>query len=139
MPFYEILYETGASSVACYENDEEAERAIGEHHKRAVNGEPGGPIGAPAERIKAVFVREEHPNDYNVEGTMSADVAKSEVDALIKAGGASNKGVIPLDQLAVEVRNLAHPMVVGKENAFDSNYKMKADRSLDVKFLEGGK
>lgn len=137
MPYYEIMFETGASAVACYEDDAEAERAIAEHHRRAVNGEPGGPIGAPAERIAAVYVRDEHPNDYNVDGTVSAEVAKSEVDALIKAGGASNKGVIPLDQLAVEVRNLAHPMVAGKENNFDSNYKMKADRSLDMKFLKG--
>lgn len=139
MPYYEIMFETGASAVACYENDEEAERAIAAHHQRAVSGEPGGPIGQPAERVAAVYVRDTHPDDYNSDGTMSADVAKSEIDSLIKAGGASNKGVIPLDQLAVEVRNLAHPMVVGKENAFDSNYKMKADRNLDTKFLEGGK
>ena len=139
MPYYEIMYETGASSVACYEDDAEAERAIGEHNHRAITGEPGGPIGQPAERVAAVYVRDEHPDNYNTEGTMSADVAKSEIDSLIKAGGASNKGVIPLDQLAVEVRNLAHPMVVGKENSFDSNYKMKSDRSLDLKFLEGGK
>jgi len=139
MPYYEIMYETGASSVAFYEDDAEAERAIGAHHARAVSGEPGGPIGQPAERIAAVYVREDHPDNYNADGTVSTEVAKSEVDALIKAGGASNKGVIPLDQLAVEVRNLAHPMVAGKENAFDSNYKMESERKLDTKFLEGGK
>jgi hypothetical protein len=114
------------------------QRAVSEHHRRAIEGEPGGPIGQPAERIKAVREYDEHPNEYNPEGTMSVDVARSEIDALLTAGGKSNKGVIPLDQLAVEVRNLAHPMVAGKENVFDSNFKMKEKRTVKLDFLPEG-
>lgn len=139
MPFYEISYEPGTTSVAFYEDDDEMKRAVGEHDRRARSGQAGGPIGAPAERVAAVREYDVHPNEYNPDGTMSADVAKSEVDALIKAGAASNDGVIPLDQLAVEVRNLAHPMVVARENPFDSIFKMKEKGKKDLAFLEGGK
>ena len=137
MPFYELTFEPGTSSVAFYDSEDEMKAAVAAHHQRALKGEPGGPIGQPAERVVAVRQYDEHPNDYNLADTLSADVAKSEVDALIKAGAASNDGVIPMGQLAVEVRRLTDPMVVAKENAFDSNFKMKEKANLKLDFLEG--
>lgn len=140
MPFYELTYETGRVSVACYENDAEAKDAIGAHHARALKGEPGGPIGAPAERVAKVRVYDKHPNEFNPDQTMSADVLKSELEALVVAGEDDN-GVVSVDRLAMEVRGLSHPMVNTREAAFDSMFKMKEKKELSLDFLnaEGGK
>ena len=96
MPFYETVYETGRVSVACYADDAEAQSAIGEHDRRARAGEIGGPVGQPAERIAAVYVYNEHPDDYGK--TVSMDVAKKEVEAVIKAVADEN-GVVDMEQL----------------------------------------
>lgn len=137
--FYELVYETGRMSVARYENDEEAKTAIGEHHRRAVEGIPGGPLGQPAERIREVYVYDEHPNEYNSDQTMSADVAEKEIAALIKETKDEN-GVVNIDQLTLHVRGLSHPMVdTGHREAFDSAFKMKEKKKLDLAFLDGGK
>lgn len=138
MPFVEVIYETGNSGIAFYDTEAEAQSALAAHNQRAVDGVPGGPIGQPAERIKRALVYDKHPNEYNPDDTMSADVAKAEVAALIDAGAASNDGVIPLGQLAVEVRGLSHPHVAGKETPFDSNFKMKENKELKLTFLKGG-
>lgn len=135
MPFYEITFETGRSAVASYENDDEAKKAIGEQHRRAVSGEPGGPIGAPAERVVAVRKYSEHPNEYNPAQTMSADVLSKELAALVDAAKDEN-GVVSVDRLAVDVRGLSHPMVIDKENSFDSNFLMKEDSSMKLDFLK---
>lgn len=63
MPFYEVIYETGAYSVAEYADEKEALGALKSHHTRATNGEVGGPPGHPAERIVKVFVYDQHPYD----------------------------------------------------------------------------
>lgn len=136
MPYYEISYEPGTTSVAYYEDDEEMKRALGEHHRRAVNGEPGGPVGAPAERVAAVREYDVHPNEFNPTNTMSADVAKKEIGAMIDAAGKSNDGVIPIDQLAIKVRELTHPMVDEKAHPHDSMFKMKETKVVPVEFLE---
>ena len=131
MPFYEVTYETGRVSVACYENDEEAQSALGEQHRRAMNGEPGGPIGGPAERIARVRVYKEHPNEFNPAQKMSADVLESELKSLVKAMSDDN-GVVDVSRLAVEVRGLSHPMQVADE-PFGSVFRMKEDRELKLK------
>lgn len=136
MPYYEISFEPGTTAVAFYEDDEEMKRALGEHHRRAKNGEPGGPIGQPAERVAAVREYDVHPNEFNPSNTMSAEVAKKEVTAMIDAAGKSNEGVIPIDQLAIKVRELTHPMVDAKEHAHDSMFKMEEKRVVPVDFLE---
>lgn len=137
MPFYEITFETGRSSVAFYESDDEAKSAVKAHHDRAIKGEPGGPIGAPAERIAKVRVYSNHPNEFNPANAMSKDVVAKEIKALVDALADEN-GVVAIDQLAVEVRALTHPMVTDKESSFDSNFLMKEDRSLDMAFLVEG-
>jgi hypothetical protein len=133
LPFVEIIYETGNSGVAYYETEEEAKSAIDAHHKRAIDGTPGGPIGAPAERIKRALVYDKHPNDFNTADTLSADEAKAAINDLIDAGAKSNDGVIPVGELAVQVRRLTDPMKYGKENRFDSNFVMQEQGELDLK------
>lgn len=136
MPYCEIIYETGRSSVAYYETDDEAKQAIKAHHERALKGESGGPTGAPAERIKRVLVYPKHPNDYNTDQTMTADVATEEVAALIKAVSDDN-GIVHVGALSQHVQALSHPMVASKETAFDSNFKMKQDREMKVEGVTG--
>lgn len=140
MPFYETVYETGRMSVAEYEDDAEAQSAIGVHHGRAVRGEPGGPVGAPAERIAAVYVYDKHPDAFNEAQTASADVVQKEVEGLLKKMKDEN-GVVALDRLALAVRDLSYPMVYRDEraqDAFGSFYKMKENRKLPLDFLEEG-
>lgn len=132
MPYYEVAFETGRRSVAYYETDEEAQAALGAHHKRAENGEPGGPIGQPAERVAKVRVYDKHPDDYNVDQTMHVEQLEKEVAALVKALADEN-GVVRVDQLAIEVRNLTHPMQE-PEGSFDSIFKMKEKRTLALPF-----
>lgn len=149
MPFYEITYETGRTSVAFYEDDAEMESAVGAHDSRARNGEPGGPVAGhggeaaaipnwSAERIAKVRVYDKHPNELNAAQTMSAEVVEKEIKDLIK-GLADDNGVVPVDALAVEVRALTHPMIGAKEHPHDSIFLMKEDREADLVFLEGSK
>ena len=133
MPFYEVTFETGRSSVAFYENDAEALAANGEQDRRARAGEPGGPLGVPAERVKVIRVYDKHPNEYNPDQTMSADVAQKEVAALIKENADEN-GIVSLPFLALQVSVLSHPMVQSKEDSFDSNFKMKETKELALAF-----
>jgi len=133
VPFYEITFETGRSSVANYADDAEALDACGEQHRRAVAGEPGGPLGVPAERVKVIRKYAKHPNEFNSDQTMSADVLAKEAGALIKALSDEN-GVTSIAQLAVEVRALSHPMNAAKKDTFDSNFKMKEESELSFNF-----
>lgn len=134
MPFYEIVYETGRMSVACYETDDEAYRAIGEQHRRAMNGEAAGPIGGPAERVAAVYKYDEHPDEYNADQTMSADVFKKEIEKRIDAVKDKN-GVVAIDQFVFEVRGIAHPMVDDIDTPFASRYRAKEAKQLDLSKL----
>jgi hypothetical protein len=131
MPFYEVTYETGRMSVAQYEDDAEAQRALGEHHQRAMSGQSGGPLGQPAERIAKVRVYDKHPNEYNPDQTMSKDVLKKEVTALMDALADEN-GVVSIDQLTLAVRGLTHPMVTARESTFDSMFLMQESRELEL-------
>lgn len=134
MPFYEVAYETGRTSIMNCESDEEAMSGLMEQHRRAIAGEPGGPTGAPAERVARVFVYDKHPNDFNVEQTMSADVLEKELSALVEKMKDEN-GVVSVDLLAMEVRALSHPMIDERESGHSSIFKMKEDRELDMAFL----
>jgi hypothetical protein len=121
-------------SVAEYADDAEAMSAIGEQHRRAMNGEAAGPIGGPAERIAAVYVYDEHPDNYNADQTMSADVFKKELLARVDAVKDKND-VVSVDQFVFEVRGIAHPMVDEMKKPFDSRYRAKATKELDISKL----
>lgn len=133
MPFYEIAYETGRISVACYADDAEALSAVGEQHRRATVGEPGGPLGAPAERVARVFVYDKHPNEYNPSQGVSVDVVTKEVAELIKALADEN-GVVAVNELASEVRALTHPMNPTRDGAFGSVFRMKEAKELKLDY-----
>lgn len=128
------MYETGRMSVGSYADEAELKAALQAHHNRAKTGEPGGPVGAPAERIAAVYIYDKHPNEFNPEQTASADVLSKEVAGLVKALSDDN-GVVAIDRLAVEVRGLSHPML-NDHKGFDSFFKVKEQKALDLAFLE---
>lgn len=138
MPFYEVLFETGAMSILNAETDEEAMGFVAEQDRRARAGEPGGPIGQPAERIAKVYKYDKHPDDYNTEMTASADVLKEEVTALID-GLKDENGVVAIDDLSNGVRAIAHPMKSERTEPFESMFKMEHTGELDLSSLEGGK
>lgn len=133
--FYEITYETGRTSVASYKDDDEAQAALSAHHGRAVRGESGGPLGGPAERIKIVRKYDKHPNEYNPDQTMSADVLKKELDALVDKMKDEN-GVVAIDRFAVEARAISNATVTEIEGPFDSIFKMKEKGELNLGFLK---
>lgn len=130
MPFYEIAYETGRRSVAEYASDAEAHAAVAEQDRRAREGVTAGPQGGAAERVSKIYKYKYHPNEYNPEQTASSDVVEKEVSALLKALADKN-GVVNIDQLAVQVRGLSHPMVT-PEHAHDSQFKMQEDAAFTL-------
>jgi len=138
--FAEIVYETGRMSVGQYDSEGELKSALKAHNDRAKAGEPGGPVGQPAERIAAVYTYDSHPDGYNVEQTASADVVEKEVAELVKKMKDKN-GVVAIDALSLAVRDLSHPMKQGTDraDAFSSFYKTKEQGSLNLDFLEGDK
>lgn len=135
--FAEIVYETGRMSVGEYGSEEELKSALKAHHDRAMSGEPGGPVGQPAERISAVYLYDEHPDSYNVDQTASADVVEKEVAELVKKMKDKN-GVVNIDTLAMAVRDISHPMLQGtdRKDAFDTFYKVKEKGKLNLDYLE---
>lgn len=137
MNYYEVIYETGAHSVVSGESDDEALRGIREQHKRAVNGEDGGPAGHPAERVKAVLKYDRHPADFGSDNTLSEEVAKKQLSELVK-GSADDNGVVHMGALASNIRELTDPVdsksVAKSRHA--SMFKAKEVEALDPKGWE---
>lgn len=127
MPFYEVIYETGSKSVAEYKDDETAISAVKAQHEKATTGQPGGPTGHPAERVVRVLAYDTHPGDLGEGMTMSKDVAKKELDAIMKDQGE----VVNVMDLAARVRDLANPHVLDA-GVHDSQYKMDEARELKL-------
>lgn len=128
MPFYEVVYETGSHSVV--EGDEkDVLRGIKEHHRRALNGEIGGPTGHPAERVKRIFVYDRHPADFLSAGSVSVEEAESRVKDAIKR--AAESGVVGLAALQRELDQMVSPMHRRDEaGPHESWYKMKETKEL---------
>lgn len=136
--FLEVVYETGRMSVMEVDSEEEGMEGLRVHHERAKTGQPGGPLGQPAERIAAVYVYDEHPNSYNDDQTLSAEVAEKTIADIIKSTKDKN-GVVNIDQLAQHVRSVTHPMNNATDiEGFGSRYKAKERKTLDIAFLDGG-
>jgi len=125
MVFAEIIYETGAHSIACYDSDEELLSAVSEHHKRAAEGGKAsdGSQNA-AERIVKVLKYDRHPAD---ETSVSSEVALEEVKAAVEANSAD--GAVDVNALAAAVRELATPVVTSDPH--ESNYKLEEVEELD--------
>jgi hypothetical protein len=125
--FVETIYETGAKSVAKYDSEEEAIAAITAHHERAKNGEPGGPYGGVAERVKKVLVYDQHPGDLNASNLLPVEEVKTAVSAAIDK--LSMGGQISNTELAAAIRALSDPHT-HSENRHDSQYKMQEKGEL---------
>lgn len=122
--FYEIIYETGNHSIANYSSDEEANRAIGEHHRRAKSGEPANstnPQMGPAERVVKVLKYDTHPGDYTA--SQAVDVSEL-MDAVQKAVEEKKVGdMVSIPEVAAAVRDLSDPGVDSAPH--ESNYKQQ--------------
>lgn len=126
MAYYEIVYESGEVSVASYESDEEASRAILEQHNRAKSGLKNGPQEAPASRIVHVWVYPTHPGSLYEAGGMASDEVKSAVADLLKG-----KDVVDPAALALQLQSITHPMIPDA-GVHDTRFKMEADRELEL-------
>jgi hypothetical protein len=115
MPHYEIIYETGAKSVAFYEDDEDALKATQAHHLRATKGEPallnteGGDPAASraAERIVSVLKYDEHPGNYGETQAVDVSVADDTVMKALK--DLEVGGMVSVHELAARLRDLTNP------------------------------
>lgn len=136
MPFYEIAYEDGSMSVACYEDDAEAERALSAAHARAVSGQaaissttPDEPFRA-ASRIRAVFKYNKHPDDYNAGQKAAAKDVKAAVDAAL-----GEEKTVGVHDVAAVIRDLSNPFKPAEP--FESRYKMEEVEELAPNMWEG--
>jgi hypothetical protein len=129
MPFYEVIYETGDYSVAQYDDDEEAVRALSAHHTRAVKGEkfqtrsPQDTPAGPATRIKRVLKYDDHPNEFNPAGLINAEVANKVV---------ANVGLgdqVSVHEATAALRDELSPTVDSEPH--ESNFKMQEVSELD--------
>lgn len=120
MNYYEVIFEDGSHSIMSGD-DAAVTNALDEQHNRATNGQPGGPSGQPAARIKKVLRYDVHPQDLNEDQTVSVEVAQKTVTEALKT---FKSGVVPVHELAATIRELSSPIV--ESGPHDSNYKMES-------------
>jgi hypothetical protein len=135
--FYELIYETGRSSVIEVASKEEALNAMGEHHRRARMGESSlktAENAPPAERIVKALEYDRHPNEWNPSDTLSVDELNSALPDLVNSLADEN-GVVPVGALAVEVRALTDPMATDK-GPHDSQYRMESVGEITLEEIE---
>jgi len=124
--YYEVIYETGAHSIAQYDDDEQALAALKAHHERAKNGQPAlAGSDVPAERIARVLVYEQHPSDYNPNQQVPLSDLTSTLESL-----SDTDGLVNVPEAAAAVRNTTSPFVA-QENRHDSTYAMPSARELE--------
>lgn len=126
--FYEIIYETGAHSVAQYDSDEEAMSAITAHNERAVNGEIGGPSGHNAERIKRVYVYDRHPVTEGESQAVTIDQIHAAIDAAVDMVAVGDMVSVP--EIAAAVRDITSPTV--NSGPHESNFAADSVRELSL-------
>jgi hypothetical protein len=125
MPFYEVIYENGQFSVMNCDSDEEAAEGLKEQHRRAVNGEAGGPDGRNANRISKVFVYDVHPNEYNPSQELNT-----------KDAAAATKNSTTAPEMIIAIQAAVHPME-SESGPHESNFKMESTGELDSTTWEG--
>lgn len=129
--FYELIFETGNSSIAEYADDNEALTAIREHHTRATKGEhaqASNPGMGPAERIARVLKYNVHPVELNESQAMNVEELTALVVEAVKEKAVGDLVSVP--EVASAVRDLTNPVVVDSA-PHDSNYKMAEVAELD--------
>lgn len=127
--FLEVIYETGAHSVMCVDDENEAVAAIQEQNRRAIAGEPGGPVGdRTAERVMKVLKYDKHPNDFNPDQAVTeAEAQAGFSDAL--AAHTDEEGAVDLNEVLADLRLLTSPTVDSAPH--ESNYKMQDTGELN--------
>jgi len=150
VPFYETIFEDGSNSVAFYDTDEIALRALKEHQRRAENGEHGRPV-APGEnpslvhrasRIRGVEVYDSHPGDR---GEYEHEITLAEFDAAVKRArerglaAAEGKGdVVKVNEAASALLEATDPLIPAEDQErFGTVFKAKADRRLKAADWKG--
>lgn len=127
MPFYEVIFETGVHSVANYEDDNEALRALEAHNTRAMKGEVGGPTGHAAERVKRVLKYDKHPAEVGENQNVEVNALKEQVGAVIDNAALGDEVSVP--EVAAGIRNITSPLIM--DNApFESDYIMAESGEL---------
>jgi hypothetical protein len=123
--YYEVIYETGAHSIASYDDDEQALSALNAHQERAKAGMPAlAGSDVPAERIARVLVYDHHPADYNLGQQVPAEQLTEAINSL------AQDGLVNVPEAAAAVRNSTSPFV-NAEGAHDSTYAMPSSRELE--------
>jgi|SRR6187549_2592922 len=123
--FYELIFESGAHSVACYDSEEEMLLAVGAQHLRATKGEDGGPAGNNAERIVKVLEYANHPGDGFA--NQSSDVVKKELESAMKE--LDDGGTVDIMALSEAVKEIGNP-TVAEPGRHDSMFKAKEDKEF---------
>lgn len=132
MYWYEVIYETGEHSVMSAESDEEALRGISEQHRRATAGEPGGPSGIIATRVKRVLKYNEPPGSLYESQAVPVKEAQKWIDDAIKTHTVGDLVSVP--ELVAALRTGVDPLVTSGPH--ESNFKAKEVTELDPKSWE---
>lgn len=125
--FVEVIYETGAKSVAEYADEQEALAALEAQHSKATTGEAGGPFGGPAERIKKVLTYDEHPATLGEGNLISVTDAKTHLSAKIDELAVGDQ--VSNMELAAAIRDMSNPLTA-EEGPFNSQFKMQETGEL---------
>lgn len=157
--FAEVIYETGALSIVSYESLDELQNGLAEHHRRAVNGEPGASQdqvertdlnpgdfdripsldtmkSRPAERVKRVFLYDQHPADFAPVGNEGEVEVDGKVLSELVKGMTNKDGFVNMQQLIEALRDEASPVYPVKQGKFESFYKQPETSELDLGFLK---
>jgi hypothetical protein len=105
-----------------YDDESEVLDFVRTHTQRAMNGEPGGPTGHPAERVARVYFYDEHPSEEDQ--TVSAEALKALID------GMAHGDKVSASQLSNAIRDEASPTYPMDQGRFASQYKMKESKSM---------
>lgn len=128
--YAEIIYETGSKSVVKVDSESELREALEVQHRRAIQGQAGGPGNHAAERVKRVLFYDEHPADYNPGATVSVE----KLTQLM--GDASVAGEVSVAQVDALVRDEASPVYPQDQGRHESIYKAPETGEMDLSFLE---
>lgn len=153
MKYAEVIFETGSKSVLSYETEDDVKKFVMEHHRRAVNGEPGAAQNQsmrpdlsaadfavmpsldrmkerPAERISRVLLYDAHPAELH-----NSRVDVSTLKTLID-GMAGPDGRLDHEQLIGALRDEASPVFPQNQGRLESIYKADATGEMDLSFLK---
>lgn len=124
--FYEVIYETGNHSMASYDTDDEAREALEEQHRRAQEGEKGGPTGHAAERIVKVLKYDSHPASLNESQALPASEVIAAFNKCVSEKAVGDLVSVP--EIAASLRELTSPVV--ESGPHESNFKAEESAEL---------